>query len=74
MRHSAQKEAAINIRWLCGNTAVGVVNFGGTAHFVGRVHDDDLGVAFRHDIIAAGVGFDNPPLAVDLQPHRQLFL
>ena len=33
------------------NTAVGVVNFGGTANFVGRVHDDDLGVAFRHDII-----------------------
>jgi sugar/nucleoside kinase (ribokinase family) len=43
------------------NTAVGVVNFGGTANFVGRVHDDDLGAAFRHDIIAAGVGFFNPP-------------
>ena len=43
------------------NTAVGVVNFGGTANFVGRVHDDDLGGAFRHDLIAAGVGFDNPP-------------
>jgi sugar/nucleoside kinase (ribokinase family) len=43
------------------NTAVGVVNFGGTANFVGRVHDDDLGATFRHDIIAAGVGFDNPP-------------
>ncbi len=43
------------------NTAVGVVNFGGTANFVGRVHDDDLGVAFRHDIIKAGVGFDNSP-------------
>ena len=42
------------------NTAVGVVNFGGTANFVGRVHDDNLGVAFRHDIIAAGVGFDSP--------------
>ena len=43
------------------NTAVGVVNFGGKANFVGRVHDDDLGIAFRHDIIAAGVGFDSPP-------------
>ena len=42
------------------NTAVGVVSFGGTANFVGRVHDDDLGATFRHDIIAAGVGFDNP--------------
>ena len=43
------------------NTAVGIVNFGGTANFVGRVNDDDLGAAFRHDIIAAGVGFDNLP-------------
>jgi len=43
------------------NTAVGVVNFGGTANFVGRVHDDDLGFAFRQDILAAGVGFDNLP-------------
>ena len=43
------------------NTAVGVVNFGGTANFVGRVHDDDLGAAFRSDIIAAGVGFNNLP-------------
>ena len=43
------------------NTAVGVVNFGGKANFVGRVHDDDLGFAFRHDMINAGVGFDNAP-------------
>ena len=43
------------------NTAVGVVNFGGTANFVGRVYDDDLGLAFRRDITEAGVGFDNPP-------------
>ena len=45
------------------NTAVGVVSFGGTANFVGRVHDDELGAAFRRDIIAAGVGFNNPPAA-----------
>ena len=38
------------------NTAVGVVAFGGTANFVGRVRDDDLGSAFRDDIVAAGVG------------------
>ncbi len=42
------------------NTAVGVVAFGGTAKFIGRIHDDDLGVAFRNDINAAGVGFDTP--------------
>ena len=43
------------------NTAVGVVNLGGTANFVGRIHDDELGAAFCNDIIAAGVGFDNSP-------------
>ena len=43
------------------NTAVGVVKFGGTANFVGRIHDDELGAAFRNDIVAAGVGFDNLP-------------
>ena len=30
-------------------------------NFVGRVRNDDLGATFRRDIIAAGVGFDNPP-------------
>ena len=40
------------------NTAVGVAAFGGSANFVGRVHDDALGAAFRLDIQAAGVGFD----------------
>ena len=43
------------------NTAVGVAVFGGVANFVGRVFDDDLGRAFKTDIIAAGVGFDQPP-------------
>lgn len=42
------------------NTAVGVAAFGGSANFVGRVHDDALGTAFRRDIQAAGVGFDHP--------------
>ena len=43
------------------NTAVGVAAFGGSTNFIGRVHDDDLGAAFRHDIKAAGVGYDQPP-------------
>jgi sugar/nucleoside kinase (ribokinase family) len=43
------------------NTAVGVAAFGGSANFIGRVHDDDLGAAFRRDIKSAGVGFDQPP-------------
>jgi sugar/nucleoside kinase (ribokinase family) len=37
------------------NTIVGVASLGGRAAFVGKVKDDELGRAFRHDIRAAGV-------------------
>lgn len=43
------------------NTAVGVALLGGSAHFVGKVADDQLGKVFTHDIRAVGVGFDTPP-------------
>src|SRR5437660_12405848 len=43
------------------NTAVGVVSLGGTAGFIGRVRDDQLGDVFRHDLRAAGVRYDTPP-------------
>ena len=56
------------------NTAVGIVAFGGTANFVGRVHDDDLGTAFRHDITAAGVGFDNPSVRHGLPTASSIVL
>jgi sugar/nucleoside kinase (ribokinase family) len=39
------------------NTATGVVSMGGTAGFIGRVRDDQLGEVFRHDLRAAGVHF-----------------
>jgi len=40
------------------NTAVGVVSLGGTAAYIGKVRDDQLGAVFRHDLRAAGVSFD----------------
>jgi sugar/nucleoside kinase (ribokinase family) len=43
------------------NTLVGVTSFGGSAAFVGRVADDELGVVFGHDIRAAGVEFQAKP-------------
>jgi len=43
------------------NSMVGVVSFGGTAAFVGRVSDDQLGAVFGHDIRAAGVEFTTAP-------------
>ena len=43
------------------NTMVGVASFGGSARYLGRVRDDQLGAVFGHDISSVGVGFTNPP-------------
>ena len=43
------------------NTIAGVASFGGSAAYVGKVRDDQLGTVFGHDIRAAGVDFDVPP-------------
>src|SRR3954468_7237530 len=40
------------------NTAAGVASLGGTAVFVGKVADDQLGTVFTHDLRSAGVHFD----------------
>lgn len=42
------------------NSTVGVASFGGTAHYLGKVRDDQLGRVFGHDIRANGVGFTTP--------------
>ena len=49
------------------NTVVGVASFGGRAHYVGKVRDDQLGEVFGHDLRATGVGYDTPR-AVDGPP------
>jgi len=41
-----------------GNTAAGIASFGGRCGYIGKVHDDQLGTVFRHDIRAAGVSFE----------------
>lgn len=46
-----------------GNTVAGVGSLGGRAAYIGKVADDTLGQVFTHDIRAAGVAFDTPPLA-----------
>jgi len=43
-----------------GNTAAGIASFGGRAAYIGKVHDDQLGMVFTHDIRAAGVSFETP--------------
>jgi sugar/nucleoside kinase (ribokinase family) len=42
------------------NTVVGVASFGGRAHYVGKVRNDQLGEVFGHDLRATGVGYDTP--------------
>jgi sugar/nucleoside kinase (ribokinase family) len=43
------------------NTIVGVASFGGRAHYVGKVRDDQLGEVFAHDLRATGVAYTTPP-------------
>jgi sugar/nucleoside kinase (ribokinase family) len=43
------------------NTIAGLASLGGAGAFIGKVHDDQLGKVFRHDIHAAGVAFDTLP-------------
>jgi sugar/nucleoside kinase (ribokinase family) len=43
------------------NTIVGVASFGGRAHYIGKVRDDQLGDVFCHDLRAVGVGFTTAP-------------
>ncbi len=43
-----------------GNTLVGVASFGGRAAYMGRVHDDELGAVFAHDMASLGVDFSSP--------------
>ena len=51
------------------NTMAGVASFGGSAGYIGKVRDDQLGAVFRHDIGAVGVDYavasasDGPPTA-----------
>ena len=46
------------------NTCAGIAALGGKAAFIGRVHDDELGKIFSHDLNSVGVDFSSP-LATD---------
>ena len=39
------------------NTMCGVASFGGSAAYIGKVTDDELGQVFGHDLLAVGVQF-----------------
>ncbi len=54
------------------NTAVGVASFGGSAAYLGKVRNDQLGEVFAHDLRAAGVAFDVRPAPVGAPTARCL--
>ncbi|PIR39617.1 MAG: adenosine kinase [Alphaproteobacteria bacterium CG11_big_fil_rev_8_21_14_0_20_39_49] len=43
------------------NTLAGIASFGGSAAFIGKVKDDELGAIFRHDLRSIGVHYDTLP-------------
>jgi sugar/nucleoside kinase (ribokinase family) len=56
------------------NTMTGVASFGGTACYVGKVADDDLGNVFGHDMRAVGVAFPNKAADVGVPTGRCLIV
>ena len=56
------------------NTIVGVASFGGTAAYVGKVRDDQLGEVFTHDIRSTGVIFESPPASDGVTTGRCLIV
>jgi sugar/nucleoside kinase (ribokinase family) len=56
------------------NTVVGVASFGGRAHYVGKVRDDQLGEVFAHDLRSTGVGYSTPAAASGPATGRCLIL
>ena len=43
------------------NTIASLASLGGRGAYIGKIHDDQLGEVFQHDIRAAGVSFDSSP-------------
>ncbi|MEI2640428.1 MAG: adenosine kinase [Microthrixaceae bacterium] len=56
------------------NTVVGVAALGGTAAYIGKVRDDQLGDVFGHDLRATGVRYDVAPAADGPSTGRCLIL
>ncbi|MCJ9429787.1 adenosine kinase [Kordiimonas marina] len=57
-----------------GNTAAGVASFGGKAAYIGKVHEDQLGGVFRHDIHAIGVHYETPANTVGAPTATSMIL
>jgi sugar/nucleoside kinase (ribokinase family) len=58
----------------CANTMAGIASFGGSAAYIGKIADDQLGEVFAHDMRAVGVDFDVPPAPGSPSTARCLIL
>jgi len=57
-----------------GNTVAGVASLGGSAAFIGKIAEDQLGDIFRHDMRAVGVSFDSTALVHGEPTARSIIL
>jgi len=57
-----------------GNTVAGIASLGGSAAFIGKVAEDQLGAIFRHDLRAVGVSFDSNALVHGEPTARSIIL
>ena len=57
-----------------GNTAAGIAALGGQTAYFGKVHDDELGTAYRHDMRGTGVHFETPALVEGPPTARSMIL
>ena len=55
-----------------GNTVAGVASLGGSAAYIGKVAEDELGEVFAHDMRAGGVHYATPPLVGGAATARSL--
>lgn len=59
--HAAMGQTVRTSGGSAANTVAAMAQMGSTAKFIGRVHDDEFGEMYRHDMRAAGVDFDTAP-------------
>ncbi len=57
-----------------GNTIAGLASLGGQAAYIGKVADDELGEAYRHDMRGIGAHFETPPLKNSSPTARSMIL
>ncbi len=57
-----------------GNTVASVISFGGTAAYIGKVANDELGTAYRHDMNGIGAYFKTPSYDVTTPTAKSMIL